>query len=711
MTNFLFFTYLAACAACLVLWYDAAKRPEYGKRPPLFLFSIIILAVAGLLLLVAKLGFRENVKYYLFPLLTMELLLDFIALFVLEYSVHMQRIRRSFLLDIFTKRARVIYMIAGIAFIFFALTVLLFHLRVKVGFIDLFTPGSVNDEMYNPYVAVGGWMYILFTASLATAVFYTNRLYRFHEGIIRQRRYPFTIFLVFLIALLIPGLARSGFLRDFPYWIFVFLNVLFAARAYHEYFIYRMCHLNDLHAKLEQSEKSRTEIINSVITSSAEEDHRIINGTLSSFLERTQRSLTVSSLMFNAVMAYRRKGDVLKVDSPEMIINYCAPLTKLEAVKRLGQKELNALIMRQVFPLERIRSTPREGLTEFGELAVKDMIETKDRVIIPIPLQYKGLFKLMVMYPVYNHEELTGFVVMFKPEFDQVFPQEDTIIRSLIGNLSIIFAIMGGKEVQQEKNRLSGEMDIARSIQTSIVPRSIPMPGYETSVSMTTASEVGGDLYDHFPSEFGSYLDIGDVAGHGLPAGMMALIHLSALHGALFTSQVLKKALAISDVYDVINKVLCSINRKRIGSDKFMTCNVLVENNGTFRHAGTHLIALLYRKKGDSVEELRDMIEKTAFLGLSEFVESRQSESGFTMEKGDVLMLYTDGAIEAKNQHDEQYGLERLKGVFKESSGLPTDGIIKAVTESVTAFAEAGDLKKFGGRLADDVSLVVLRRS
>ena len=299
----------------------------------MFLVSIAVLVLGGAVLLAAVLVLTDGLRAWLFPLLTLELFIHFAALFILEYSVHMQRLRRSFLLDVFVKRARVIYLIGGGALALFALICVLFS---RVAGIwpagSAIAPGSDADASLNGYITAAKWLYILFSALLGTAAFLTNRLYHFHEGIIRRQRYPFTIFLVFLLVPLIPAL-RAGTERDFLWWFFILPVVLFAVRAYHEYFVYRMRHLNDLHAKLEESEKSRTEIINSVITSSAEEDYRIINGTLTSFLERARRSLTVSGMMFGSLMTYRKKGDLLQVDSPNMIVNYCVPLARLEAVK------------------------------------------------------------------------------------------------------------------------------------------------------------------------------------------------------------------------------------------------------------------------------------------------------------------------------------------------------------------------------------------
>ncbi len=712
MNDFLFGSYLAVCLASLLLWVDAARRPEYGKRPLLLLASIVILAAAGTALLVSMSLLGDRLPIYKNQILSVTLFISFAAFFSLECSIHIQRIHRSFLFQYFKKRLLLLGLFFGVTFILLALEIVTFHLSVGISLRGLFTGVENPDpERLLAYRALGNWLFVLFCVFLATSVVYANQMFKFHEGIIRRRRYSFNLFLVILGYFFFTIAFNLRFSEAYPFFPFTLINILFAVGVYHEYFFYRMFHLNDLHARLVQTENARTDIINRVIASSVEEDHRIIQERLTSYLERAQNSITVPTMRITAIMAYRKKGDILQVDSPQMILNYCVPLVKLESVKRIAQKELNALIMQTTYRPEELLAADEQALPEAGERAVKKLLESRDRVIIPVPDHLKGIFRLIAAYPVINHEDVTGFVVLFKSEFDQVFPQEDTIVKSLTSDLSIIFAIMGGKQVQQEKNRLSGEMDIARNIQTSIIPRAITIPGYQAAASMSTASEVGGDLYDCLPSDFGTYLDISDVSGHGLPAGMMALIHLSALHGAVITSQTVKRELSISDLYDVINKVLVSINKKRIGSDKFMTCSVLQEKNGTFTHAGTHLIALLYRKDRDAVEELRDMINKTAFLGLSELVTAKQSEGSFTMRPGDALLLYTDGAIEAKDSHGEQYGLERLKATFSRTVSQAPEEIIKAINDSVAEFAESGDIKKYGGRLADDVSLVVLKRS
>ncbi|MBN2510393.1 MAG: serine/threonine-protein phosphatase, partial [Spirochaetales bacterium] len=165
-----------------------------------------------------------------------------------------------------------------------------------------------------------------------------------------------------------------------------------------------------------------------------------------------------------------------------------------------------------------------------------------------------------------------------------------------------------------------------------------------------------------------------------------------------------------SQMYDIINRILCTINRDRIGSDKFMTGNVFVEKNGVVHHAGTHEIALLFKKDTGNVVEIRETTDKTAFLGLSELVVSTQSEGSFSMNEGDILLLYTDGAIEAKNDTGDQYGVERLARELKDHAELPLSQLIQTLETDIRRFAKNGDMRRYDGNMADDVTFVCLRR-
>ena len=693
MNEFCLLSFVFALAACLPLWLDASKRVEYGPRPRLLLASLGLLVVVGVVAAIAILGVGDGGRAA-YPLFLTVQALYAPAFFILEYSVHVQRIQKNLLIEGFRHNARyLLFIFVGAAVVCAAAWIVYLALD------------PANDSTAGIETAVK------FGAAALIAAFYlfSISVFNLEQGIIRRRSYTFAAGAVATILLFLLSLIRF-FRPSILLSLASALNIIFAVRVFHEYFVYRMGHVNDIHAQQIEFEQSRTELLNQVLFSTFEEDTKLIEETLMASLTQLQKCFVKSNLVFRSMMAFRRTGDLLVVDKEEFILEYCVPLADIEHIKQMKAEVLHSQIMAQVFDLARIGAAAGEDLG-FAEAAVKKMCETTSQVAVEsLPPSLSRLFKLIVLRPIYNQGDLRGMLVLFKTDIDYIFPQEDSILHSLVRNLSLIFTIIDSKKAQDEKNRLNREMDIAKNIQTSILPRELLLDGYEADAQMITASEVGGDLYDFVETRFGNYLDIADVAGHGLPAGITALIHMAAFHAALRTSEVSGAELDAAALYDIVNKVLVEINRDRIGSDKFMTCNILEQKGGAMSYAGSHLIGLVYRAGTGEVEELDGMQGRAAFLGISEHAVSALSRGQLAMSSGDLLLLYTDGLIEARDQNDRFFGLGGLKEALREQAEAPLDEAKRGILSKLRAFAEAGDVTRYGGSYADDVSLVLVRK-
>lgn len=695
MMFFYLFSFIPIIVFSLTLWADVKTCDEYARRHPYLLRSIVLVGLAG----------AVQLRFGLLPpgpaavLAQLRILpvsfLYILAFLSLEHSLHIQRIEDSYYAADFRNHSSVLKKLLSGGGALAALTAL-----------AAFTPiGSFAVPL--GLFLYAAWCFAV-TAYSARVVFYLP------EGIIRRKNYPFVSLFVFLAVpvllhwfiLLVPN---DGLFPSAP--AFIVLNVVYLIRVYREYLFYRTRHLTKRISDQELQQNRRNGLLAEVIVARQEEDVEIIAETIRSALEEMKEAVIVKDHTFTGAMIYRCVGETLRIDSAAHLFGYCTPLAPVENVKRMNREQLQELTMNQVFDLKKITNPVREGRLSFGEELVQEMLETRAPVRVdPIPSCYRGLHEMMYLVPVFNHDRFGGFVALFKDSFSDILPEERRGLRTMIENLSVLFLVISGKDTQLERNRLQGEIEIARNIQTSILPRRIEIPGYRCAGSMLTASEVGGDVYDHLCSGDAHYLGIGDVAGHGLPAGIMALSQMSAFHGAVGAAETLGSELEVHQIYDIVNKVLCRLNRDRIGSDKFMTQNYFMVRDGTLVHAGTHLVALVYRRASDRVEEIDACVNRTGFLGLSEFITAKQSQASFPMEPGDVLVLYTDGVIEAKNRDCALYGLERLKKVVMRMKDSEPSELIEAVTADLAEFAKTGDIAKHGGSFADDVSLVVLRK-
>ncbi len=680
-------------AFCLPLWYDAKRRKEYGPRPRLLLLSFGVLFLSGIVASVAVFLAGDD-SPFAYPLIFSIQTLYVLAFFLLEYSVHAQRIKKNLLTPMFRRNARwlVILLMATAAL-------------CAVGWVAYLLNGGASPETARGFVLIKFGLAVF----IGAAYFVSNLSFDLESGTIRRTQYTFASGIVLTIIAFIFSFGSSS-RPTVVLFLFSLLNCVFAIRVFHEYFVYRMGHVNDMHDQQIEIEQSRTELLNRALLSSPEGDISLIRDTLRAGYEELQSCFSKTDLRFKAMMVFRRSGDLLAVDREEFILEACVPLSDIELLKQMKAEVLRSQIMHQVFDLASIMSAA-DGTLGFAEAAIRRMVESRRPVDAEsLPHSLAKLFKLIVLHPIFNQDRLCGMLVLFKSGFDHVYPQEDLILQSLSRNLSLILTIIESKKALDEKNRLSSEMDIAKNIQTSILPREMEAEGYETEAQMITASEVGGDLYDFVKTKYGNYFDIADVAGHGLPAGITAVIHMAALHAALRTSETIGAELEVSALYDIVNKVLVEINRNRIGSDKFMTCNVLEQKGENIDFAGSHLASLIFRAESGEVEEIEDMQGRAAFQGISETAESSGSRGSFVMKPGDLLLLYTDGLIEARDMNDNFFGIGKLKEIVEENARGPLAEVKVAILERLKGFTDSGDRKKHGGNYADDVSLVLIRR-
>jgi sigma-B regulation protein RsbU (phosphoserine phosphatase) len=250
------------------------------------------------------------------------------------------------------------------------------------------------------------------------------------------------------------------------------------------------------------------------------------------------------------------------------------------------------------------------------------------------------------------------------------------------------------REDLAQKERLEGELEIARRLQMSILPRRLEAPGLQVAAMMRPASEVGGDYYDLQPVPGGCWIGIGDVAGHGLTAGVVMLM-VQSIVAALARGRADARP---SEVVTRLNEILHENIRHRLDNDEHVTFSLLkYEEGGRVSFAGAHEDIVLWRARTGACE----LVETPGtWLGAVSSIERHTPESALVLEVGDLMVLYTDGVTEARSAGDELFGLERLCAVVAAAPEQPVEEIRDRLLSAVTEWEE---------EQYDDVTLLVIR--
>ncbi len=240
---------------------------------------------------------------------------------------------------------------------------------------------------------------------------------------------------------------------------------------------------------------------------------------------------------------------------------------------------------------------------------------------------------------------------------------------------------------------LAHEMNLTKHIQTSLVPENPELPGYDIAASIDPADEVGGDYYDVISAEGYDWIIIGDVTGHGVPAGLVMMMVQTAIHTVIYENPEVSPCCLLSAVNRSIYK-----NIQRIGESKHMTIVVLLaDRNGDFTFSGMHDDILIRRTDTGKV----DIIEpnNAMWIGIEPDISKFVSSDTLKLEPGDCMVLYTDGITEAVDENDNMFGDKRLIKIIEKSGNKSAYEIHKNVTDALEPW------KKL-----DDMTLIVVKR-
>lgn len=311
---------------------------------------------------------------------------------------------------------------------------------------------------------------------------------------------------------------------------------------------------------------------------------------------------------------------------------------------------------------------------------------------------------------------LMGLHVMCAPGWVMENSPDSTIFYASILFMVILtgvglFGVYKGKPINQlpeyvpdyinelkKDERIKQELQIARKVQKSFLPEKMPLSnGMEFAAMCTPALETGGDYYDFIEiNENQLAVAIGDVSGKGIEAAFYMTFTKGVLHA--LCSDSVSTIDTLSKINDLFTK-----NARR-GTFISLIFGILDSKEGSFRFSrGGHNPLLHFSAKKGVLKEYRPSGIGLGMAGEGLF-RKNMKESVIKLEAGDLLVLFTDGIVEATNSRGDFYGDERLHRTVKRYSKLSANKIVSEISKDLYEFGEGSDLH-------DDMTAIVIKKT
>jgi serine phosphatase RsbU (regulator of sigma subunit) len=266
---------------------------------------------------------------------------------------------------------------------------------------------------------------------------------------------------------------------------------------------------------------------------------------------------------------------------------------------------------------------------------------------------------------------------------------QDAEHRALTAELQAKAAEAQSMIIQAENERKSKELEEARELQLSLLPKDLPnVENLNIEVYMKTATEVGGDYYDFSFTEDGTLnVAIGDATGHGMQAGTLVTI----IKG-LFISEAGNRG--ILEFFNDVSRTIKEIKLGRL----MMAFSLLKINENRLQFSSAAMPPMyIYRKNSHSIDEI-DM----QGMPLGAMRNFKYNLYKTELNAGDCILLLSDGYPELANSNDEQIGYKRLQNQFLEIADRTPKEMIEYFKKSGSDWVDRKDPD-------DDVTFVVIK--
>ena len=302
----------------------------------------------------------------------------------------------------------------------------------------------------------------------------------------------------------------------------------------------------------------------------------------------------------------------------------------------------------------------------------------------------------LLSVPISASNKILGSLVLIGKLDDDTFQSGDIKLADAIARYAGI-TINSNRMVEQMRatEALRHEMRLARNIQQSLLPKSLPEnENFEIAGICEPAADVGGDYFGVSRLGNGKWeIVVADVSGHGIGAAMT----MASLRSILRSESRFREC--VDEVVKNANALMCD-DTKDTGMYATMVLARYEETSGLISYCNAgHQIPIVWRSEQNKAEFLENC---GLPVGMFEDEEYRLNE--INLQRGDFLLLFTDGVTEARDHENNLFGESRLIDVLeKQSSSASAKDILNSVIGEVKEFQHS-NLQR------DDITIVILKR-
>jgi sigma-B regulation protein RsbU (phosphoserine phosphatase) len=293
--------------------------------------------------------------------------------------------------------------------------------------------------------------------------------------------------------------------------------------------------------------------------------------------------------------------------------------------------------------------------------------------------------------PVISNDEVIGVFDLESDRVDAYTDDDVQVLQLLASQVAIIIEKVRLHEHLVEKQRLEGQLEVARQVQLDLLPAHDPkLPGFDISAYNFPTEEVSGDYYDWvriYDDQIG--LVLADVSGKGVPAALLMAFLRASLRAAFHIGYAPHISMA------KVNNLLWESTETHQFVTAFYGTLDATSRTLAFTNAG-HNPPLLLETDGT----IRFLDKGGLPLGM--FFDTRYHEYYLTLEPGQILVLYTDGLTEATDPLGIEYGLDRLSAQVLKGRDGTARALIESIRQDVMVYTD-------GRGSDDDVTLFVIK--